>query len=294
LDGELLAWRGESPLPFAALQHRLGRKTASMKIRNEFPVEFVAYDLLEYEGLDCRAWPLTRRRHELEKIVSALATTAPKMDSQQIVQTAAPFLPGFDNPSGAQKSHAAPCGIRLSPLITPTTWSQLAEFHRASRGRGVEGLMLKKKDSIYGVGRQRGDWWKWKIDPFLIDAVLVAAQSGHGRRASLYTDYTFALWENGKLVPMAKAYSGLSDEEILQVDAFVRQNISERFGPVRSVKPLQVFELAFEGVQQSARHKSGIAVRFPRINRWRRDKKPEEADTMENLRALAKLNEPSS
>ena len=155
-----------------------------------------------------------------------------------------------------------------------------------ARAHGVEGIMLKNKLSIYGVGRQRGDWWKWKIDPFVIDAVLISAQPGHGRRASLYTDYTFGLWEKGNLVPIAKAYSGLTDEEILQVDAFVRRNTTGKFGAVCTVKPVQVFEIAFEGIQKSTRHKCGIAVRFPRMNRWRRDKKPEEADTLDNLRAL--------
>jgi DNA ligase-1 len=149
--------------------------------------------------------------------------------------------------------------------------------------------MLKARRSPYGVGRQRGDWWKWKVDPFVIDAVLICAQFGHGRRASLYTDYTFGLWHNGELVPVAKAYSGLTDEEIRQVDSFVRTHTLEKFGPVRAVKPVHVFELAFEAVQASTRHKSGLAVRFPRMNRWRHDKKPEEADTLDSLRSLAGL-----
>ncbi len=151
--------------------------------------------------------------------------------------------------------------------------------------------MLKRTSSGYGVGRQRGDWWKWKIDPLVIDAVLLAAQRGHGRRASLYTDYTFGLWDKGQLVPVAKAYSGLTDDEILQVDSFVRQNTTGKFGPVRSVAPVHVFELAFEGIQKSSRHKAGVAVRFPRMNRWRQDKKPEEADTLDNLLLLAKFDE---
>ncbi len=146
--------------------------------------------------------------------------------------------------------------------------------------------MLKRRDSAYGVGRKKGDWWKWKVEPYLVDTVLLYAERGHGRRASLYTDYTFGVWDQGKLVPIAKAYSGLSDEEIRQVDAFIRKNTIEKFGPVRSVKPELVFELAFESIQLSSRHKSGIAVRFPRISRWRRDKRIEEADTLENLRRL--------
>jgi DNA ligase-1 len=172
-------------------------------------------------------------------------------------------------------------------LVEAASWEQLTELQNEARSRGVEGLMLKRKASAYGAGRQRGDWWKWKIDPLVIDAVLIMAQLGHGRRAGLYTDYTFGVWDNGQLVPVAKAYSGLTDEEILEVDAFVRRNTIGRFGPVRAVAPLQVFEIAFEGVQNSARHKSGLAVRFPRMNRWRRDKKPEEADTLETLRALS-------
>ena len=155
-----------------------------------------------------------------------------------------------------------------------------------ARARQVEGIMLKRLASPYGTGRQRGDWWKWKIDPLTIDAVLLSAQPGHGRRANLFTDYTFGVWHGGKLVPVAKAYSGLSDAEILEVDAFVRANTTDKFGPIRAVKPELVFELAFEAVQESTRHKSGIAVRFPRMNRWRRDKKSAEADTLESLRAL--------
>jgi len=177
--------------------------------------------------------------------------------------------------------------LRLSPVVLAESWPELAAARAEARTRGVEGLMLKRLSSAYGVGRQRGDWWKWKIEPYVVDAVLVAAQRGNGRRASLYTDYTFAVWDDGELVPVAKAYSGLTDEEILQVDAFVRHNTLERFGPVRSVEPRQVFELAFEAIQNSTRHKSGVALRFPRMNRWRRDKKPEEADTLEHLRALA-------
>jgi len=200
----------------------------------------------------------------------------------------APFLPGFEQ---AVESTAAVAGarlIRLSPLVLAPSWSDLTERQREARARGVEGLMLKKSDSAYGVGRPRGDWWKWKIDPYVIDAVLVAAQPGHGRRASLFTDYTFGLWDQGQLVPVAKAYSGLTDDEIRQVDAFVRRNTTGKFGPVRSVAPVQVFELAFEAVRLSTRHKSGVAVRFPRISRWRHDKKAEEADTLANLLALAK------
>jgi DNA ligase-1 len=166
------------------------------------------------------------------------------------------------------------------------SWSSLQSERERSRELQVEGLMLKRAESVYGIGRRKGDWWKWKIDPYSIDAVLVAAQRGHGKRASLYTDYTFAVWQNGRLVPIAKAYSGLTDEEIQQVDAFVRKNTIEKFGPVRTVKPELVFEISFEGIQNSSRHKSGLAVRFPRIARWRSDKKPEEADTLQTVSAL--------
>jgi DNA ligase 1 len=182
---------------------------------------------------------------------------------------------------------AAPETLLVSELVPTGSWEELAALRERSRERGVEGFMIKRLDSTYQVGRRRGDWWKWKVDPFTVDAVLVYAQQGSGKRAGLYTDYTFAVWdEAGQLVPFAKAYSGLTDEEIRQVDAFVRRNMLERFGPVRSVKPELVFELAFEDIRPSTRHKSGIAVRFPRILRWRHDKPASEADSLATLRAL--------
>jgi DNA ligase 1 len=183
--------------------------------------------------------------------------------------------------------------LRASPLVSdePLTWPQLATLRSESRGRGVEGLMLKRRTSPYGVGRKRGDWWKWKIDPYTIDAVLIYAQPGSGRRASLLTDYTFGVWHEGELVPVAKAYSGLSNDEIAEMDRWIRRHTRERFGPVRHVEPVQVFELGFEGIAKSSRHKSGIAVRFPRMLRWRTDKKAEEADTLESVRRL--LDEPA-
>jgi DNA ligase-1 len=278
LDGEILAWREEAPMPFAILQRRLGRKSVSAKTRGEYPVAFVAYDVLEWQGIDIRSRPLAERRRQLEEIIArfgAVKQSAKNAEDHLL-------LPGFESPVEAQ----GPI-LRISLLVEAKAWAEVEALQNEARGRGVEGLMLKNVHSAYGVGRQRGDWWKWKIDPFVIDVVLIAAQRGHGRRASLFTDYTFGLWDNGQLVPVAKAYSGLSDEEILKVDLFVRQNTTGKFGPVRSVVPLLVFELAFEGIQKSTRHKSGIAVRFPRMNRWRHDKKPEEADTLENLRALA-------
>lgn len=274
LDGEIMAWRGESPLPFAALQRRLGRKIVGEKTREEFPVAFIAYDVLEWRGEDFRQRPLEERRRQLEEILASCGAAKNKR--------AGGLLPGFED---AISLISPP--LQLSPLARADSWAELAALHGESRARGVEGLMLKRRQSIYGVGRQRGDWWKWKIEPFVIDAVLIAAQRGHGRRASLFTDYTFGLWQEGELVPVAKAYSGLTDEEILKVDAFVRHNTVEKFGPMRSVAPLLVFELAFEGIQKSTRHRSGVAVRFPRINRWRHDKKPQEADTVAGLLTLA-------
>ncbi|HEX6387086.1 MAG TPA: ATP-dependent DNA ligase, partial [Anaerolineae bacterium] len=176
--------------------------------------------------------------------------------------------------------------LLLSETVTAGSWDEVAEIRNESRDRLVEGFMLKRFDSPYRVGRRRGDWWKWKIDPYTVDAVLIYAQRGSGRRANLYTDYTFAVWDGDELVPFAKAYSGLTDTEIRQVDAFVRANTQERFGPVRSVTPKHVFELAFESIQRSNRHKSGIAVRFPRILRWRKDKPIEEADSLDTIKAL--------
>lgn len=253
LDGELLARRpGEpTPLPFAALQRRLNRKTPGPKLLQEVPVALVAYDLLELDGADIRALPLAQRRARLESLLPR------------------------------------PPSLLLSPLVAGDDWSALAAARDTARDVRAEGLMLKSRESAYGIGRVRGAWWKWKLDPYTVDAVLVYAQAGHGRRASLFTDYTFAVWDGDALVPFAKAYSGLSDAEIREVDAWVRGHTVERFGPVRRVTPELVFELAFEGLQASARHKSGIAVRFPRIARWRRDKRVADAATLQELRALA-------
>lgn len=252
LDGELLAWSGDRPLPFHQLQRRIQRKTLSAKVRQEVPVRLMAYDLLELGGVDLREQPLEERRARLVETVSQLGS--------DLAHVAEPVLAG--------------------------SWEALAAIREESRERGVEGLMLKRRGSAYGVGRKRGDWWKWKIDPFHIDAVLIYAQRGHGRRASLYTDYTFACWDGDQLVPVAKAYSGLTDAEIRRVDQFVRRNITESFGPVRAVTPELVFELAFEGIQPSTRHKSGIALRFPRMARWREDKTAAEADSLELLKEL--------
>ncbi|MFL5329059.1 MAG: ATP-dependent DNA ligase [Gemmataceae bacterium] len=252
LDGELLPWLNGAVLPFGYLQRRIGRKVLGKKILEEVPVILMTYDLLEHEGTDVRSWPLEKRRAALEDIIDTA-----------------------NDPR-----------LLLSPLATEPTWEALALVRAESRSRRVEGMMLKRHASPYRVGRQRGDWWKWKVNPFTIDAVLIYAQRGNGKRAGLYTDYTFGLWDHGKLVPVAKAYSGLTDEEIRQVDSFVRSHTVEKFGPVRTVRPELVFELGFEGIQRSTRHKSGVAVRFPRMLRWRTDKKADEADYVETLRAL--------
>jgi DNA ligase-1 len=256
IDGEILAWKDSEVMPFQFLQKRISRKALNKKLLAEIPAVILAYDLLENGGQDLRREPLSRRRELLEALLV--------------------------NGNGTLRIPS----IQISPLVLRESWSSLQSERERSRELQVEGLMLKRAESVYGIGRRKGDWWKWKIDPYSIDAVLVAAQRGHGKRASLYTDYTFAVWQNGRLVPIAKAYSGLTDEEIQQVDAFVRKNTIEKFGPVRTVKPELVFEISFEGIQNSSRHKSGLAVRFPRIARWRSDKKPEEADTLQTVSAL--------
>jgi DNA ligase-1 len=253
LDGEILAWRNDAPLPFTQLQLRIGRKRLTPAVLRDAPVVLMAYDLLEDAGGDIRTEPLHARRARLAEIVAQLPPTL---------------------------------SIRLSTPLTAPSWPALSELHPTARSHQAEGFMLKRLDSAYGVGRVKGDWWKWKVDPFTVDAVLIYAQAGHGRRAGLFTDYTFAVWDGDELVPVAKAYSGLTDAEIRQVDAFVRSNTTERFGPVRAVKPELVFELAFEGIQPSKRHKSGIALRFPRMHRWRHDKSPQEADTLQTLTTL--------
>jgi DNA ligase-1 len=254
LDGEILAWRaGEPvPLPFGALQSRLGRKTVGAKELRAAPAAFLAYDLLERAGEDIRACTLDERRAALEALLADKARWP----------------------------------VAASPVVAAPSWEALADARSQARSRSVEGLMLKRRTSAYGIGRTGDDWWKWKIDPMSVDAVLVYAQRGHGRRASLYTDYTFAVWDGDALVPFAKAYSGLSDEEFRHVDAFIRRHTLEKFGPVRSVEAQLVFEIGFEGIQRSPRHKSGVAVRFPRMLRLRADKRPEEADALAALHAL--------
>jgi DNA ligase 1 len=254
IDGEILAWGQGRPRPFQDLQRRIGRKTVGKKLLAEVPVVLLAFDLLEFAGSDLRELPFVERRRMLQELVERQADPA----------------------------------LQISPSVEAASWEELARLREDSREHGVEGLMLKRADAPYVVGRKRGVWWKWKVTPLTVDAVLVYAQRGSGKRASLYTDYTFALWRDGALVPFAKAYSGLTDEEIQRVDAFVRRNTQEKFGPVRTVKPELVMELAFEGIQVSSRHKSGIAVRFPRIARWRHDKTPEQADSLDTVKAMLK------
>jgi DNA ligase-1 len=250
LDGEIMPYKDGAPLPFQILQTRIGRKNVTKKSLQEAPVIFKAYDVLEWEGKDIRSRPLIERRALLE-----------------------------DLPFGGS--------LHLSELVEVATWEEMAAERERAREFMSEGLMIKRKSSKYQTGRKRGDWWKYKIDPYTIDAVMIYAQRGHGRRANLYTDFTFAVWdEEGQLVPFAKAYSGLTDNEFYEVTNWVRRNTIERFGPVRSVKAELVFEIAFEGINRSTRHKSGVALRFPRIARWRKDKKAEEADTLEGLMGL--------
>ncbi|MEE4944192.1 ATP-dependent DNA ligase [Pseudomonas alliivorans] len=281
IDGEIVVWKApdatpdstaefaldsEAPQaspsvqPFALLQQRIGRKTLGKKILADVPVVILAYDLLEWEGHDWRSRPQHERRAQLERLIGEARSDV--------------LLP--------------------SPVLTGKDWLDLANQREVSRSLGVEGMMLKARDSLYGVGRTKdmGVWWKWKVDPFSVDAVLIYAQRGHGRRASLYSDYTFAVWDGPPessertLVPFAKAYSGLTDEEMRKVDAIVRKTTVEKFGPVSSVTPTLVFELGFEGIALSKRHKSGIAVRFPRMLRWRQDKPVAEADSLATLQDL--------
>jgi DNA ligase-1 len=252
LDGELVAWRDGAVQPFALLQQRIGRKRLTPTILKDIPVRFLAYDLLEHHSTDVRALPLRERRARLE----ALLADAPQF-------------------------------LQLSPLVPASgTWQELAQLRAQSRERSVEGLMLKLLESSYGTGRERGAWWKWKIEPYTFDAVMLYAHPGHGRRSNQYTDYTFGVWREGELVPIAKAYSGLSNAEITELDRWIRSHTLEKFGPNRAVEQTQVFELAYEGIAASNRHKSGIALRFPRILRRRPDKPAAEADTLDDLQRV--------
>ena len=253
LDGEILAWADEAPLSFAQLQKRIGRKTVPKALLRDAPVILCAYDLLEWQGQDLRETPFAQRRALLQELIAPMPADAP---------------------------------LRLSPQVAFTQWDQLDAARAAAREMRAEGLMLKRLAAPYLAGRKKGDWWKWKLDPLTIDAVMIYAQQGHGRRANLFTDFTFALWDGTDLVPFTKAYSGLTDAEFRELTGWVRKNTLQRFGPVRQVTPEHVFEIAFEGIQASSRHKSGVALRFPRMLRWRRDKPVSEADTLSTLKDL--------
>lgn len=252
-DGEILAWKDGAPLPFNALQKRIGRKTIPKKLLSEAPAILYAYDLLEHDGQDIRDLPFKDRRARLADMLDALPDTSP---------------------------------VKFSANTPFTTWDNLADLRSTSRDRNAEGLMLKRLDSPYLSGRKKGDWWKWKVDPLMIDAVMIYAQAGSGRRAGLFTDYTFAVWNGNDLIPFTKAYSGLTDVEFRKITAWVKKNTQQRFGPVRQVTPQHVFEIAFEGIQASPRHKSGIALRFPRMSRWRQDKPMQEANTLDDLKQM--------
>ena len=253
LDGEILVWGNDGPQSFNTLQKRIGRKTVPKKLLTDTPVILYAYDVLEWNSVDIRQEPLHDRRARLQKICKKLPTEAP---------------------------------VKLSPVVQFNTWNDLANIRNTARDASAEGLMLKRRASPYLTGRKKGDWWKWKLDPLTIDAVMIYAQSGHGRRANLFTDFTFAVWNGDDLVPFTKAYSGLTDEEFRKITAWVKKNTRERFGPVRSVTPEHVFEIAFEGIQASSRHKSGVALRFPRMLRWRQDKPVQEANTLDDLNQM--------
>ena len=256
LDGEILGWDGSGPMGFNALQKRIGRKSVPKKLLSDIPAILYAYDLLEWQGVDFRQLPFAERRAQMESLIAPLPEDAP---------------------------------LRLSPIVSFGSWSELFDHRKAAREARAEGIMLKRFDSPYLSGRKKGDWWKWKLDPLTIDAVMIYAQSGHGRRANLFTDFTFAVWNGNDLVPFTKAYSGLTDAEFREITAWVKKNTQQRFGPVRQVTPHHVFEIAFEGIHASPRHKSGIALRFPRMLRWRRDKPLQEANSLDDLRALLEV-----
>jgi DNA ligase-1 len=255
IDGEIIPSVDQKPLPFALLQTRIGRKNVTKKQLQEAPITFFAYDLLEYNGEDWRNKSLSERRQQLEKVVQSITSPI----------------------------------IILSPVVEFKTWNELAELRKTARENGAEGFMIKRKSSAYQVGRKVGDWWKWKIEPLVIDCVMIYAEKGSGRRSNLYTAYTFAVRDGDKLIAFTRAYSGLTDKEFNEVDAFVKRNAIEKFGPVRTVKPELVFEIAFEGIAASNRHKSGVALRFPRINRWRKDKTVNEINTLDDLKKMLQV-----
>jgi DNA ligase-1 len=252
IDGEVLAYNTDQnrPLPFGQLQPRIGRKTVPKQVLTTAPAVLMAYDLLEWGGQDMRQYPLQTRRDILDDVI---------------------------------KDALSGLALRVSPELKPASWADLAQTRATARDTGAEGVMIKRRAAPYRAGRKKGDWWKWKLDPLTIDAVMIYAQAGSGRRATLYTDFTFAVWDGDDLVPVTKAYSGLSDAEFRDITAWVRKNTTDRFGPVRAVTPYHVFEIAFEGIQPSTRHKSGVALRFPRMARWRKDKPAAQANTLADL-----------
>ncbi len=253
IDGEIVAWDGSAPMPFNALQKRIGRKTVPKTLLKDAPVIVLAYDLLEENGVDLREMPFAERRARLDTILGTLPEDAP---------------------------------LRASSVLPFKSWKTLADLRDTAREERAEGLMIKRASSPYHTGRKKGDWWKWKLDPLTIDAVMIYAQQGHGRRANLFTDFTFAVRDGNELVPFTKAYSGLTDAEFRKITAWVRKNTLQRFGPVRQVRAEHVFEIAFEGIAESTRHKSGVSLRFPRMKRWRHDKPVQEANTIEDLRQM--------
>jgi DNA ligase-1 len=255
LDGEIVAWdqAAAQPMPFNALQARIGRKSVPKRLLAEAPVILLAYDLLEADGQDLRGTPLAKRRRRLDDMLARLSSDVP---------------------------------LKPSPAIEFDSWDALSARRLDARAARAEGVMLKRRASPYLAGRKKGDWWKWKLDPLSVDAVMIYAQQGHGRRANLFTDFTFAVWSGNDLVPFTKAYSGLTDAEFAEITRWVRKNTLQRFGPVRQVAPAHVFEIAFEGIHESPRHKSGLALRFPRMARWRHDKSPQDANTLDDLRAI--------
>jgi DNA ligase-1 len=269
IDGEILPYPDGEIGTFNDLQTRIGRKTVSKALLGKVPVILKAYDLLEWAGKDIRQQSFMERRKLLEDL----------------------FRTTSEIPSEDEKNLKGKIPLFLSQRLQFNSWSEVAKERERAREMRSEGLMLKRKEAPYLVGRKKGDWWKWKVDPLSIDAVLTYAMRGHGRRSNLFTDYTFALWQENEqgekeLVTFAKAYSGLTDAEFKKVDAWIKKNTLERFGPVRSVTPHHVFEIAFEGIALSKRHKSGIATRFPRIVRWRQDKTIHEANNLEDLKAM--------
>jgi DNA ligase-1 len=256
IDGEVLPFQDGKPLTFNVLQTRIGRKKVTKKILESAPVVMVVYDLIEWEGEDIRERPMEERRQLLEQLLAKYDTNGT---------------------------------LLLSEIVDHDNWAAYAKERDDARLHLSAGLMLKRRNSPYKSGRKRGDWWKWKVDPLTIDAVMIYAQRGTGRRANLYTDYTFGVWDGDTLVPFTKAYSGLTDKEFREVTNWVRRNTTDRFGPVRGVTPTHVFEIAFEGIQRSTRHKSGVALRFPRILRWRKDKPTKEANTLADLHQMLEV-----